>query len=147
MSVGEKIKIIRKEKGLTQAQLAALVGVAQITIRQYESGAREPSISQLQNIARKLSVSISSFMDTGIKSDPSLDVLTNRFTTVVAKHIQTANELDQDENKKRGYSDSAFVDSVPCCEINNSRVFAMVENHIERLDIDLNLLLKSERSK
>lgn len=147
MSVGEKIKTIRKEKGLTQAQLAALVGVAQITIRQYENGARKPSISQLQNIAEKLGVSISSFMDIGIKRDPSLDVLTDRFTAVVAKHIQAANELDQEENMKRGYSDSAFVDLVPCCEINNSRVFAMVENHIERLDIDLNLLLGPAKGK
>ena len=38
------------QKGLTQKQLAEKSGVAEITIRQYESDKREPKITQLQKI-------------------------------------------------------------------------------------------------
>ena len=44
MSIGENIKNIRMQKGLTQKQLAEKSGVAEITIRQYESDKREPKI-------------------------------------------------------------------------------------------------------
>ena len=50
MSIGENIKNIRMQKGLTQKQLAEKSGVAEITIRQYESDKREPKITQLQKI-------------------------------------------------------------------------------------------------
>ena len=58
-SVGGKIKAARKAKGLTQGQLAQKSGVATITIRQYETGKRQPRLEQLQKIADALDVSIS----------------------------------------------------------------------------------------
>ena len=36
MSIGENIKIHRKNKGLTQKQLADKIGVSEITVRRYE---------------------------------------------------------------------------------------------------------------
>ena len=54
MNSGEKIKMARVNAGYTQKKLAELSGVAEITIRQYETGKREPRISQLQKIALAL---------------------------------------------------------------------------------------------
>lgn len=50
MTVGEKIQAIRKEKGLTQEELAKKTGLAEITIRQYESNKRKPKIENIQKI-------------------------------------------------------------------------------------------------
>ena len=44
MSFAEKVKQLREQKGLTQAELANLIGVAQPTIAQYELGMKIPTI-------------------------------------------------------------------------------------------------------
>ena len=57
MNIGENIKMYRKSKGLTQKELAMKSGVAEITIRQYESGKRIPKSIQLLCVADALGVS------------------------------------------------------------------------------------------
>lgn len=59
MTIGERIKQIRTEKGLTQKQLGELSGTSEGTVRQYEIGKRQPRIEQLQRIADALSVGVS----------------------------------------------------------------------------------------
>lgn len=61
--IGNKIKQFRKEKGLTQKELAAKLGVAEITIRKYESGDREPKLDQLEKIASALDIEFLDLMD------------------------------------------------------------------------------------
>lgn len=56
MSVAERIKTIRKEKGLTQKQLAELTGLLEPTIRKYESGKVQPKSENLNKIASALCV-------------------------------------------------------------------------------------------
>ena len=58
MDIGILIKQKRKAAGLTQEELAQKIGCATITIRQYESGKREPSIIVLGNLANALDVDI-----------------------------------------------------------------------------------------
>ena len=57
MSISENIRFFRKEANLTQKDLARKCGLAEITIRQYESGKREPRSSQLAKIAGALNIS------------------------------------------------------------------------------------------
>lgn len=64
MSFGKRIQTARKAKGLTQNQLAQLVGVATGTIQQYELDKREPKIETFQKIAEALGVSLSYFFPT-----------------------------------------------------------------------------------
>ena len=56
MTVGENIRRIRKERGLTQKQLGELVGASEAYIRAYESGRRNPKPSSLEKIANALAV-------------------------------------------------------------------------------------------
>ncbi|MDE5907777.1 MAG: helix-turn-helix domain-containing protein [Lachnospiraceae bacterium] len=56
MTIGEQIKTFRKKLGLTQKQLADKCEVAEITIRQYELGKRQPRMEQLQKVASALNV-------------------------------------------------------------------------------------------
>lgn len=57
MTVGERIQEARKKAGMKQSDLAEKLGVAVITIGQYERGKREPSLKQLIRIAAVLGVS------------------------------------------------------------------------------------------
>ena len=57
MTVGERIKQIRKEKGLTQGDLAKRLGVSQAMITQYENHQREPKkFDTVKKIAAALEV-------------------------------------------------------------------------------------------
>lgn len=56
--LGQNIQKIRQDKKISQKELAKIVGVAEITIRQYETGKRQPDIGQLSNLALALNVTI-----------------------------------------------------------------------------------------
>ncbi|MCD7882134.1 MAG: helix-turn-helix domain-containing protein [Lachnospiraceae bacterium] len=60
---GDNIKQLRIKKGITQKQLAEKTGLAAITIRQYESGKREPKTESLKRIALVLECDISELID------------------------------------------------------------------------------------
>lgn len=64
MTIGEKIKSYRKVAGLTQKKLGELSDTSESTIKQYESGKRQPRIEQLQKIADTLNVPVSSLLGT-----------------------------------------------------------------------------------
>lgn len=52
-----KIKELRKERGLSQTKLAAMLGVTRAVISQYEVGTRKPKTEQLKKIAAALNCS------------------------------------------------------------------------------------------
>lgn len=56
MTVGENIKRIRKEKGLTQKKLGEKCGIAESNIRKYENNKQNPKIETIQKIAKALQV-------------------------------------------------------------------------------------------
>ena len=82
MSVGEKIKEIRKSKGLTQKQLAEKIGIAEITIRKYEKGERQPSTEQLVSIVNALEVPVSQLMS----NDEIIDLKLEQLHTMIDKY-------------------------------------------------------------
>lgn len=59
----EAIRILRRNKGLTQEQLARAVGVKRAVISKYESGAISPSYDMMQKIAHALCVPINELLD------------------------------------------------------------------------------------
>ena len=63
MSIGERIKRVRKEKGLTQKQLADRIDSAVITVRQYENSKRQPSLTTINSIAAALDKSLIELLD------------------------------------------------------------------------------------
>ena len=58
ISMSERIKKIRKQKGLSQTELGERIGVSQQVITNYERGIREPSIEMLLKISGALNISI-----------------------------------------------------------------------------------------
>lgn len=57
MKLGDRIKVLRQIKGLTQEQLAILVGNHRVWINYIEKEHRLPSFIQLLKIAKALNVS------------------------------------------------------------------------------------------
>lgn len=54
----ERLKQLRKKKGITQEELGKILGVGKSTICQYERGTRKPDIEMLKRIAQFFGVSI-----------------------------------------------------------------------------------------
>lgn len=63
MTIGEKIKYLRKQKGVTQTELARLTGIHQVSIAKYEKDKMIPQPDQLQKIIEALNVSSMIFFD------------------------------------------------------------------------------------
>lgn len=63
MTIGDRIRLQRKHAGLTQKKLGELSETSETTIKQYESGKRQPRIEQLQKIASALNIPVSIFID------------------------------------------------------------------------------------
>lgn len=68
MTIGEKIKIARKLKGITQKELGFLVKLSDDRIRQYEANIRTPKHSQLLVFAQALGVPIEFFNESALNS-------------------------------------------------------------------------------
>jgi transcriptional regulator with XRE-family HTH domain len=58
VQLGARVAALRKDQGITQVQMAALLNVSQQTITAYEAGRRRMPVSSLPVIARYLGVSI-----------------------------------------------------------------------------------------
>lgn len=56
--LGGRIAALRKAEGITQVQMAEVLGVSQQTVNAYEMGSRRVPVSALPTIARVLAVSI-----------------------------------------------------------------------------------------
>jgi|LGVF01.2.fsa_nt_gb transcriptional regulator with XRE-family HTH domain len=69
--VGEKIKKIRKEKGLTQKELGELLGVSDTMIGKWEGNNRKPKIDTLRKIANALQIDFTELMDNNQHEDLS----------------------------------------------------------------------------
>lgn len=66
--VGNNVKRLRKAAGITQAELADLVGVDRAYISGLEQGNRNPTIVSLWHVARALEVPVRSLFDEGKRS-------------------------------------------------------------------------------
>jgi len=62
MSIQERLISLRRDKQLTQQEMADIIGVHVNQIRRYESGTTQPSLEVLKRIAVTLHVSIDSLV-------------------------------------------------------------------------------------
>ncbi len=56
MTIGENIRRIRTQRGLTQAELGRLIGISESAVRRYELNSSIPRINRLEAIAYALGV-------------------------------------------------------------------------------------------
>ena len=89
--IAKKIRILRKSRGLTQQQLADLLGVQRATISNYEVGRRSPHIKELEKIADILGVNLEYF---GVTNDDLNELIAK------ARVIFDDNDIPVDEKAK-----------------------------------------------
>lgn len=123
--IGEIIKEARKSHGLTQKQLAEIVGCATGTIQQYELGKRQPRLEQITKIAIVLEIQFHELLDySSFPSDNDLNNVIRDLSdnkefkkldffesitdysifpdiTIIAESFQILNETGRKEAKKR----------------------------------------------
>lgn len=86
ISLGENIKKLRKNKGLTQDKLSEITKISIASIQRYESGKRQPNIQTLNKIAIALDVPLNELLGT------------NATTNDIEKKIGTS--LNEGDKKK-----------------------------------------------
>lgn len=65
MKFNERLRAIRKEKGLTQAELAEKAGIAVNSVRLYEAGARLPKLDTIARMAVAMGLYAGDLVDAG----------------------------------------------------------------------------------
>ena len=70
--VAEGLRRIRRERGLTQTQIARLAGVTPAAISQVESGRRSLSLDSIVPLCEGLDVSVDELLGTRVRADPSI---------------------------------------------------------------------------
>lgn len=112
-TIGERIRELRNDRGMTQKELGERAGIAEPTIRRYELGKLNPKFETVQKIAKALEVPTSCVYGMSIQNDedkqntvekmlsdavlPDGDVDIEKFTESVVKDKATilASELVQ----------------------------------------------------
>lgn len=61
--IGRKIRELRDSRGLTQRELASLLGYKLLTVSRWERGERKPSFSDLKRLSDIFGISISYFLE------------------------------------------------------------------------------------
>jgi transcriptional regulator with XRE-family HTH domain len=69
--LGERVRELRKKRGLTQVEFAALCGVPQSRISTIENGSRVPNVETVIRLARALDCRVTALMSVFDKSDLS----------------------------------------------------------------------------
>ncbi|QUH21462.1 helix-turn-helix domain-containing protein [Alkaliphilus sp. B6464] len=101
MNIGLRVKELRKQLGLTQAEFAKKANISRTYLSDVENNRYNPSIDTLQNIANHLEVPLSDFFDTSTDNErKTIDdinkiVEKNKIETIAA-HLDAEEFTDAD---------------------------------------------------
>ena len=99
MTVGEKIRWIRKKKQLTQKELGEKCGINQANIRKYESGRQSPKLDTLQRIADGLQVPVEVLIPSDYEFMQNVAGIQAEIDRVQRIHDVNSQLLDDPENQ------------------------------------------------
>ncbi len=122
MKLNENLRILRRERGLTQAELAKKMKLKQYNISDYEIGRIEPNVATLIRFAEVFNVSLDFLVGRKIKEDSTYKKILNTedgesyLTELEAdKYIVQINEkmkhLDDDKKKQVCSSVNFLIDT------------------------------------
>ena len=86
---------IRKQKGVSQRDLAAMTGISCRMIAYYETRVEIPSIGKLEIIAKALEVSVGELLDSTLSNKDILAI-----DTRILKKVKLMEQLPQEDQKK-----------------------------------------------
>lgn len=97
MDIHEKLKLLRKERGLTQSAVGAAIGQERSTIACYETGKRTPDVATLEKLAKLYHVTLDHF-STKSEADIMIELLSRTNAFFSSKNFK-------EEDKDRVYRD------------------------------------------
>ena len=124
MTIGEKIKQLRKNKGLTQSELGDLLGVKKAAVQKYESGQvqnlKQAVIKKLCEIFDKtpsyfIFDDFDSELEKELKTELEfIQIVHNKYGEEVYRILETVINLNEDSKKKvvEYINDISFIQSV-----------------------------------
>ena len=80
--LNENMKALRKNKGLTQDELASRLNVVRQTISKWEKGLSVPDAEMLQKIADVLESDVSQVLGAPIKQNENVDVIAEQLSRI-----------------------------------------------------------------
>lgn len=99
--LGNKIKKLRKEKGLTQGQLGDVVGVSAAMIGMYEMSIRKPSFEVLVKLSKYFGVTTDYLLNDDIEEDNKISY--NISTDDLIDTLLKSYNIDIDKLRKCDY--------------------------------------------
>ena len=73
MELSQKLKVLRKKKGLSQFELAEVLCVSRQAITGWEAGTSRPSTENLQSLSRLYNVPLEMLLDDTVTAEPELE--------------------------------------------------------------------------
>ena len=92
IKIGKYLQELRKEKGLTQEQLAEHVGVARRTISRWETGSNMPDLDLLMEISDLYEVDLREMLNGERKSEVTMDKEMEETVLQVAEYSNAGQE-------------------------------------------------------
>lgn len=108
MSIGEKIKSLRKERKLTQVELSKIANISRSYLADIENDRYNPSIETLKSIANGLSVSLSDIVSDETKKDTNLTEKDQKSISIDLKKLM---DEFRSGTEKTAYYDGNELDS------------------------------------
>jgi len=93
MDIGNKIKLFRNNKGLSQKEVALSIGIDQAQYSRIEGGKVEPTLSSLEKIAEALGIEVADLFS---KDQPTN---INSYDKDVVERLQLLDQLEETEKK------------------------------------------------
>lgn len=101
VSIGENIKKLRKNKGLSQKQLAEILNLSEITIRRYEKSSNIPTIETLDKIAIALDMPLNELLGTNATTNDIGNKIISAQSLNNISHEELAEKTGIDEKHLR----------------------------------------------
>lgn len=86
MEISEKLKLLRKERGLTQSEVGMVIGQERSTIACYETGKRNPDVKTLEKLSILFQVSLDYFSEKS-EADTLIELLSRSNSFFSAQNV------------------------------------------------------------
>lgn len=80
--LNENIKSLRRNKGLTQDELASRLNVVRQTVSKWEKGLSVPDAEMLQKIAEVFDTDVSQLLGASIKQNENVDIIAEQLSRI-----------------------------------------------------------------
>ena len=98
MKFGEVLRRLRTNAGMTQLELAGVLGCSESTVGMYERGQREPAFEMLEKIAKHFGVGMDVLLgkENEYSSESDVSVHLNQTESRLVEEFRSLTEQDQE---------------------------------------------------